>query len=96
MFCELLPVPELHEGIWNICHEYILGLTCINIFNNQDEKKEKSPPKPAAQPYRAQKKSSATGEAPEDVNGAEETEQGDMFKMPRKKSSVAKRPVEKK
>merc|ERR1739844_812797 len=63
------------------------------VEKKKDENKKKEPTPPKSVPYSQRKKSSVSGQAPAE-NGAEPAE-GEMFKMPKKKS-VARKPLEKK
>ena len=69
-------------------------LNVSTISNDQDENKKKEPTPPKQIPY-SQRKKSSTGEGPGAANGAEGAAEGEMFKMPKKKS-VARKPIEKK
>merc|ERR1711981_578600 len=65
----------------------------VTVKPDENKKKEATPPKQI--PYSQRKKSSAAGEGPGAANGAEGAAEGEMFKMPKKKS-VARKPIEKK
>ena len=73
--------------------QYLVLIFLFHSINQDETKKEKTPPKQI--PYSQRKKSSATGEAPKPEGDEPEGEPGEMFKMPKKKS-VARKPVEKK
>ena len=76
-----------------LIHHYV-GVNLFTNSHNQDEtKKEPTPPKQI--PYSQRKKSSASGEAGKPGAEEPEGEQGEMFKMPKKKAG-ARKPIEKK
>merc|ERR1712066_800358 len=64
--------------------------TAGKVTVKPDENKKKEPTPPKSVPYSQRKKSSVSGQAPAE-NGAEPAE-GEMFKMPKKKS-VARKPL---